>query len=238
MIRPSRVIPAGAKSAAEICVLEPIGFHLDRREVLRLLGYGPRARPPAPRIARIIDECIREAETMFEPRGCYAFGTLDAVRTSGPFRGAERIAFGVSTIGRRLPERVTELARRGESARALVLDAIGSAAVEAAADVVNAAICERVAQDRMFTNRRISPGYPGWGIEGQREIFALLPSEVTGVRLTTRSFMQPRKSVSFAVSVGSRVRHSKYATICAYCNLRGCRYRREARAAAGGGPHG
>lgn len=221
------------KSASPIAVIDPVRFLLDRREVLRLLGYGPRSRPPGRRVVAILDECLREAAGLVEARGCWTFKDPDILPGSGPFRGAEKIAFGVCTIGPRLPARIAERTRRGEPLRALVLDAIGSAAVEAATDVVNAAICEAVAQKQLFTNRRISPGYPSWPIEGQKEIFALLPSELTGVTLTRSYFMEPRKSVSFAVSVGREIRHSKYVSICAYCSLRNCRFRRRADTAAG-----
>jgi hypothetical protein len=213
-------------SGAAITLIDPVRFEIERSEVRRLLGYGPRARPPAPRIEAAIDACLREAEELIDAGGCFTFKALDGVPDSGPFKGAERIALGVCTIGRGLPERVRALAKRGEPLRALVLDAIGSAAVEAATDAVNAVICEEVAQTSRFTNRRISPGYRSWSIEAQREIFALLPSSIHGVELTPALVMDPLKSVSFGVSVGRGVRHSKYVSICAYCNLRSCRYRR------------
>lgn len=208
--------------------LERVGFVLDRREVERLLGYVPGRSAPSPRVRERIDEMVAESRDLVEPRGCYVVRDLDRVPASGPFRGAEKIAYSVCTIGRRLEDRVAELAGRGEPLRALILDAIGSASVEATADVVNAAICARVGQRDLFTNRRISPGYRAWPLEAQREIFELLPTRVSGVSLAPTCFMTPRKSVSAAVSVGRTVTHSKYVSICAYCDLRGCGFRRRA----------
>jgi cobalamin-dependent methionine synthase I len=169
---------------------------------------------------------VAESGTLVEPRACYAIKDLGEPRASGPFRGAESIAFSVSTIGPSLEARVAELAERGETLRALVLDAIGSASVEAVTDVVNALICERVGQKERRTSRRISPGYAGWPIEGQAEVFELLPTRVSGVTLMSTWFMEPRKSISAAIAIGHGVTHSKYVAICAYCNLRGCAFRR------------
>lgn len=210
-----------------IVILDPLRFTIDRGEVVRLLGYGRRGDSPARRVVEAIDACLREAEELFEAMGCHTSRPLDIAPRRGPFRGAERIAYGVCTIGPRLPERVTELARRGEPLRALVLDAVGSAAVEAATDVLEAAICGTLGRQGIFSGRRVSPGYPSWPIEGQREIFSLLPSAITGVRLTDALCMEPRKSVSFAVGIGREVRPSKREPVCACCRLRGCPFRRQ-----------
>jgi len=212
--------------APRIAVLERIAYRLDPGEVLRMLGYIPCRRVPASAVLSRVGEMTAEALDRIEPRGCYTIQELAEPPASGPFRGAERLAFSVSTIGRALEDRVAELSRADEPLRALILDAIGSAAVEAVADVVNAAICSEVGQQGVYTNRRISPGYRSWPIEGQAEIFALLPSRISGVVLKPTWFMEPRKSISAAVSVGRGVVHSKYVSICAYCDLRTCAYRR------------
>lgn len=207
-------------------VLEQVPFMLERREVVRLLGYTPGRRPPTGQVAARLEEMVAESHGLVEPRGCYAVRTLTDVPESGPFRGAEKIAFSVTTVGRRIEDRVAELAAKGETLRALILDAIGSASVEAVTDVVNAEICKRFGQAGVYTNRRISPGYRGWPIEAQAEIFSLLPSRLSHVILSPAFFMEPRKSVSAAISIGRRVPHSKYVAICGYCDMRDCAFRR------------
>ncbi len=207
-------------------VFESVAFTLDPREIVRLLGYVPGRKPPSRPVQSRIAEMTAESHGLVDPRACYAITRVAEPHAAGPFRGAERIAFSVCTIGPRLERRAAQLAARGESLRALILDAIGSASVEAVADVVNAAICKRVGQTDAHSNRRISPGYRGWPLEAQAEIFALLPSSLSGVRLTPTWFMEPRKSISAAVSIGRRVSHSKYVAICAYCNLPDCAFRR------------
>ena len=207
-------------------VLESVRFTLDRREVWRLLGYVPGRKPPAPPVLARIEELLAESSGLVEPRGCYAVQGLSEVADSGPFRGAETVAFSVCTIGRALESRVAELARKGEPLRALILDAIGSASVEAVADVVNAAICSGVGQKDVYSSRRISPGYGGWPLEAQAGIFELLPSRLSGVTLKPTCFMEPRKSISAGIGIGRGVPHSKHVSICAYCDLRGCAFRR------------
>ena len=211
----------------EVHVFENVPFALDPLEVHRLLSYVPGRRPPTRPILQRIEEMISESRTLIEPRGAYAIRRLKEAPATGPFRGAEMVAYCVCTIGKKLENRVAELSKKGEPLRALILDAVGSASVEAVTDVVNAAICERIGQKDLFTNRRISPGYRGWSIEAQKEIFELIPTRFSGVTLRPTFFMDPRKSISAAISVGRDVPHSKYVTICAYCNLTGCQFRRQ-----------
>lgn len=218
-------------------VFDRVPFHLESREVSRLLGYPPGRGRPTPLVVARIDEMLDASRTLIEPRGCYTIKRLPAIPVEGPFRGAEQVGYSVTTIGRRLEERVAELARRGETLRALVLDAIGSAAVESVTDVVNAEICREVGQAGVFTNRRISPGYRGWPIAGQAEIFAILPSLMSGVELKPTFFMEPRKSISAAVSIGRGVAHSKYVSICAFCDRRDCAYRRNRTTDLDASPH-
>lgn len=209
-----------------VTTLSPLRFDIRRAEVLRLLGYGPRARRPAPRVEKLVDETIGEAMEMIEAKGAFAIVDLPQAARRGPFKGAEKIGYGVATIGAALPARVAELGAGGGHLKALILDAAGSAAAEAAADALNAAICERVEQEKIFTGRRISPGYPAWPIEGQEEIFRVLPSALHGVELGKAYFMSPRKSVSFGVGIGRKVKHSKVTSICSYCRLLTCKFRR------------
>lgn len=215
--------------SAPVRVFAPgsIGYRLDPGEVLRLLGYGRRRATPAAPVLRRIEEMTAIAAGLVGPRGCYTTRVLEEVPASGPFRGAERIVFSVVTIGRSLEDRVAELMAAGEPLRAMILDAIGSASVEAVADVVNAEICAGIGQDDVYSNRRISPGYGRWPLSGQAEIFELLPAAVSGVTLRSTGFMHPRKSISAGVSVGRGVTHSKYTSICGYCGRRDCAYRRD-----------
>jgi cobalamin-dependent methionine synthase I len=109
---------------------------------------------------------------------------------------------------------------------ALLLDAIGSAAAEAAADALNLALCEVAGARGLFAAPRVSPGYGAWDVRFQVKLLALLPAAELGVTLTTGQMMVPRKSVSFAVSFEQEARqgHSP-GSRCERCGLERCRHR-------------
>jgi cobalamin-dependent methionine synthase I len=142
------------------------------------------------------------------------------------FRDADKVALGLCTIGDELENNASELSQKGDLARAVILDAIGSVAAESAADFINLQICEWCQKRGWGTSQRFSPGYGNWSLEGQKFIFSLLPAERIKVRLNQSCMMIPRKSVSFAIKIGEEFRSLRKKRMCEICNLRGCPYRR------------
>ena len=139
---------------------------------------------------------------------------------------ARELAVAVCTIGSRLEERVAECFSGNEPLRALLLDSLGSAAVDA---VVREA-CElimREASGRGYeTSSPLSPGGSGFPLSEQWPLFELVPAEKIGVSLTSSGLMVPRKSVSMVIGIGAQMNTWTKAEACARCNLsETCRYR-------------
>ena len=84
-----------------------------------------------------------------------------------------------------------------DSAKAMVISAVGSSAAECWCDIVNAKIA-----DGKKTKPRFSPGYGGVDLRHQREIFDFLEAEKRlGITLTDSYFMVPVKSVTAFIGV-------------------------------------
>ncbi len=191
-------------------------------EVLRGLGY--RHRGPSRRVRERLDGIWLEGLALLRPRGAFSLvGEATAAALAVPEPGV-LVGLGACTIGEELE---TEVARRTDAGRpldALLLDALGSVAAEASADALNQELC-RVAQGRgLRTGPRSSPGYPGWGLEHQRDLLAALPVEAIGISLTESLMMVPRKSVSFAVAFHAHA-VARDPGRCARCERRDCAFR-------------
>jgi cobalamin-dependent methionine synthase I len=87
-----------------------------------------------------------------------------------------------------------------EMMKALILDAIGSEAVEQVARQTDKVLCEKAREIDLWPSKRFSPGYKSWNIEEQRYIFRMIPGEDIGVTLNESLMMIPRKSVSFRIN--------------------------------------
>ncbi|MCU0691730.1 MAG: hypothetical protein MUF54_10040 [Polyangiaceae bacterium] len=211
-------------SAADEGVVLTLDVQVPRGEVLRFLGYPP-AKSPSTQVSARLEPLLAIAPSLLRPRGAYVLsGRADALRVGVP-RPTERIAFAICTIGLPLEEEEARLSRDGDALGAMILDAMGSAAAEAAADRLHARVCAAVQAERLKAAMRISPGYGRWDLVRQTELLARLPTAAVGVRLTSGSMMIPRKSVSFAVLTADASEKTSPAR-CAACDRNDCPYRR------------
>ena len=185
----------------------------------RLLGYPP-GREPAARVARRIQELRERARSLVHPRGATLYLSPERAPEVGlEVRGAAGLVVGLVTIGEELEAEARKLMEQGDTTAALVLDAIGSAAVEEAVDGFAGALCAGYA--------RLVPGCGGWPLSAQRALFARLPAVELGVELSEALMMKPRKSVSFASWLVPG--NSYVSNPCEACDLEGCLHRRDGR---------
>jgi len=198
-------------------------------DVLHFLGY-PEGREPSGRLADRLDELLIEARALAEPRGCYRRLPVQCAADVGlePMN-AEGLVLGLVTVGSGIEDRAGRLVHAGDSVGALLLDAMGSAAVEEAADRLGVMVTGAEISpddDAPALSCRASPGYGRWPLEAQTALFDHLPHAAVGVTLRPSLMMQPRKSISFAMWLGAEGRPIAGLSGCSRCLLTTCRYRR------------
>jgi len=194
-------------------------------EARRHLGY-PRKGPSDARGVRRLAELWPAAVSLLAPRGAWALVSRAEAAAAGMPEPADTVAVAAVTVGPALEKEIQERSARGELLDALLLDAVGSAGAEAAADALNLELCEVARVRGLEAAPRVSPGYGDWDTACQPRLLALLPIDELGIRLTAGAMMMPRKSVSFAVrfaEVGRAGPHA--ASRCARCGLVRCRHR-------------
>jgi hypothetical protein len=204
--------------------VEAFQIEIPRRFAYRLLGLGRSGRAPRPSIMVMFEEELAIATGLVDAKAvmCYSHEGLLA---STQFDPRLSLVAVVCTIGPALEDRVTELANAGETARAAVLDAIGSAAAEEVADQSNRLICELAAPTDLTPGQRVSPGYGTWDIRDQRLLFELVGPDDIGVRLTASGMMVPRKSISYVVPLDGKPGDADTGGRCAHCGAEDCTYR-------------
>ena len=111
-----------------------------------------------------------------------------------------------------------------DMSRAVMLDALGSAYVEAGCDAAEDAIRARF--PGMHLTDRFSPGYGDLSLDVQPQLMALAGAGRIGVTLTDSMLMAPQKSVTAIVGVADRPQPARVRG-CAYCALnKTCPYRK------------
>lgn len=203
---------------------KPAELRLDKKIIYRILGYGAAPWKVSQRVTRMVNKEIEKARPLVEARGMYNIQDCQAINHKGIdyFQDADRMAFGIVTIGKKLEKEVKKLFKKGESSRAVILDAVGSSAAESAADMLNQKITGWARGARLQTTRRFSPGYQGWQVEGQEMVFNSFKGEEKrlGVTLTPSRVMVPLKTLSFAVKLGRAPMEEANQEKCSNCRLR------------------
>jgi hypothetical protein len=207
----------------EITRVRGFPITVKQEEIVRVLGY--RAGGIPERVAALLSEIEPPALGMIETACAYRLFDAGDLLASPYLRGIESAALCLVTIGGALEAAVETDKQRGDLSRALILDTYGSAAAEACADAAENFIREEAAAKGVRCSLRFSPGYSGWDVAEQRWILPALEGETLGVTLTEGCMMVPRKSITFAVTIGENPVEMRHATSCEVCGLLNCRYR-------------
>jgi hypothetical protein len=224
-------------------VIRDIPLSLKTREVLRRqgLGGGAKVRPEIKILIRELLTSVKNAR-LLEPAVAYEYYTVSSMngnKTSldsdkaihGPlipaiFPEAKELAVLLCTIGPRLEKQVTDYSKSGEATRGMILDGIGSAAV----DMVTLEVLKLLASEVSFRayemSSPVNPGMPGFPLTEQWNLLGLVKADEIGVRLTASGVLVPRKSAAMVIGIGPKMTRWTQAEVCARCSLREtCHYK-------------
>ncbi len=222
-------------------VLEVVPLRVDRDEVLRFQGYKKGVDIPDAAVLSLFDEALALGESLIEPRVVYRGSRVtrqgpDVIETAGQrlhipeigrlWGSLETVGVGICTVGTAIEARVRELWDRRELPLAVMLDSVGSAAVESLAEYANDLLCQAAIPAGLKVTNRVSPGYAGWDTVEQAALFRVCHGGPIGVTLNDSCVMTPGKSISFLVGVGPEARVDHYFTQCRRCWMPDCAYRR------------
>lgn len=209
----------------EIRRLFDLEINVKPEELHRMLGYGRNKVPD--RVSEMLAEIEARKSSLVEPRCAWRYVRRHDLAHSPYLYHVDHAVLCLVTIGEKLEAAVRDYKNRGHLGRALVLDTYGSAAAEAAAEAANAIIEREITEKGMYCSQRFSPGYACWDVKEQGWILPVLESEELGVSLTEGFMMNPRKSVSFAVTCADTPVDSRHEHSCNSCGMVDCLYKTE-----------
>jgi hypothetical protein len=224
-------------------IIRNVRLSLKTREVLRRqgLGRGAGIRPEIGILARDLLAAVKNSH-LLEPAVAYEICAVTDITErklsldSGPaghgrllrslVPGAKEITIALCTIGPRLEKKVTDYTSQGEPLRAMLLDGIGSAAVDSLAEEFCRFVANEASSRGYEASSPMNPGMPGLPITAQWWLLELVPAQEIGVSLTSSGIMVPRKSTSMVIGIGPQMTRWTQAEVCARCHLsKACSYR-------------
>jgi len=205
---------------------------IDKKEVLRYLGYKGISDE---KTDVLVDLCIKEICLSAFPKTIYAIFDIDGENLKNTvltlrgndikyhLSGCSKCVLMAATLGADVERKIAQ-AQICDMAKALVLDACATAAIESVCDNICTQIETEIAPLKL-TNR-YSPGYGDFPLEMQRDLLSVLdaPRKI-GLALTPENIMIPRKSVTAVMGITDKESAPK---TCDTCNLKDtCSYRKE-----------
>lgn len=170
---------------------------IKRAEIYRLLGYGRNM--PDNTTLQLIDECIKVLKPDYkvvykkssvvckEDSICFEDFKVTSKGLAKFLQNSEETVIFCATIGINFDREIQKFLI-SSPAKAVILQAVGAAAVES--------LCDRFCSD-LSLKKRFSAGFSDLDLEYQKNIFAYLaPQKTIGVTLTDSNLMVPTKSVS------------------------------------------
>ena len=136
---------------------------------------------------------------------------------------SEKIAVFACTIGDAVFEKSRKLIKNNEMLHGYIYDIYGSLAVEHAMEQVQNNLKTEITKTGSGISNRYSPGYCGWNVAEQNNLFSLLPPGFCGISLSGSCLMQPVKSISGFIGIGPEIHHKEYT--CEVCDSSKCLYR-------------
>ncbi len=223
-----------AESSVRTVELPAQSLDIPRASVYRYMGL--RNSQPEAELSALTEACLSSFSSIVRYRACFLVfpiqGTDRGVDFGAFFAPGKSLAKNLSGCDRAIVFAATtgmeaELQRKRAAvtspAQALVLDAIGTAAVECFCD----ALCDRWREEYAgsFLRPRFSPGYGDLPLSLQRPLLSCLDSSrKAGITLTDTLLMIPQKSVSAIVGIGRTGCTARFHD-CTLCDKPECAFR-------------
>lgn len=209
-------------------------LQLDLNEIYLNLGY--RGQMPEEHIVKMVDDIISCASQFCRPKVGYDFFDKLVINThfitinnipmktghiiAGYMLPATTIAAFVITAGEEYDKYLHKLKEVGDIVTEFFADAIGSEIAESSVRYVTQLINRKAVELKLMITNSYSPGYCGWHVREQKQLFSLFPENPCGIKLNDSSLMNPVKSVSGIIGLGAEIEHTPHA--CEICGMQTC----------------
>lgn len=213
-------------------------MEMNRREVLRYLGYGGQS--PDEQVSALLQECWDELTAAAAPR-CLSrsfdlcFFEEDGIDAScfqthskslrKNLEDCEQVLLFAATLGAQA-DLLIQKYNRLQMSKAVILQAEAAAMLEDYCNRENARLKDAYEAEGWYLRPRFSPGYGDFPLECQRALIAGLEAgKRIGITLTDSLLMVPAKSVTAVIGI-SRIRRDCTVKGCEACGKADCEYRR------------
>lgn len=160
------------------------------------------------KLRAVLDKAVKELKP------CYAFKRIKFSTDTGIFSQIQRSrslseVIGeaqegfvvICTVGDSVCSLLSLYQKDGDMLSAMYLDRFLSDTVENLAEYSSLELLGRFYDETHVLGQRFSPGYGDLSLDFQKTIFSLFDKEDLEVKINSKNFMEPEKSISYIVAV-------------------------------------
>lgn len=189
---------------------------IDKDDVYRFLGYSGRS--PSAAVLTRIDAQLARAKELIKPVYTYEIRAIEGASGQDVYLEGKLVLFSrtvhyvlsacrwalvyLATIGAGLEKELSRLIETGDRSGAMILDAIGNAAMVQIEGEIERVVKEIARGRGCRATVEYYTGYCDWHVSQQKVIFEAVDSVSVGVMLTDSCMMVPEKSMSGVFGIG------------------------------------
>lgn len=184
-------------------------FKIREKEVLRYLKYDLAKTKADNNIRNLVQEQIKTGTMLVKPGLKYKIFpilsndeqkvklpalVIDSKNIAQLLKSAEKVVVFMTTIGPVLEQEIFRFFSSGEPTKAVILDAVGSEAIEVLTDAAQESVTQQAGPYQ--STPRFSPGYGDWPLKINKTILKLLAAQTIGVKISSKYMLTPQKTVT------------------------------------------
>lgn len=218
-----------------VVTMKENSIEISRKSVLMYLGFGDNE--PDDTTNMLVSRGIKMLSDVSDFRACLTVVPITVFSESVEFptfraeslslvknlSDCKQAVVFSATIGIEADRLIQRMSLQSQS-QGVIINAVGSAAVEAWCDEINERLKREYLEKNKILRPRFSPGYGDFDIKHQKDVLSLCQSDrKIGVCLTQSLMMLPTKSVSAVIGISDEEKNL-CSCKCDFCSQKNCIY--------------
>ncbi|MEG6523551.1 Vitamin B12 dependent methionine synthase activation subunit [Desulfotomaculum sp. 1211_IL3151] len=216
-------------------LLPQIALKIPPAKVLRYLGI-KNSTDHWPELLRQIEAVIQAGKVLATPtaaitqvpfcleqQGVVIGSMPDLVLGDAALRKISAVSVVAVTVGEAIEQEVTRLFNKGETTKGVIMDAVGTVAVEELSEQVIGLAARQMGVRGLYATAKLGPGYQDMPLEYLPAVLQL--AEAWQINITCNEFCQMKPSKSLCFFIGWVPEPPKIREKCDLCQKADCLYR-------------
>ncbi|MFZ7104221.1 MAG: hypothetical protein ACOWWO_16420 [Peptococcaceae bacterium] len=199
---------------------------IEKERVLKIINCRPKS-PAYHETSELYDCFSKNIKDFLNPWGVYRFIDIPPNFQFGEVVDCCKIVLCFLTLGEQVDSKIKEYLAQSEFLAAMVLEVIADELLFIMTEQLYCRALAEAGENGWNLTERMEPGSQKVPLYLQKDIFANLDLEKTGISLSTAHMLKPLKSITFFCGAGETVSPTSTGHNCVNCRMEKCMFKCE-----------